>query len=74
MSGFPCKNNVSYYVPHGFDYREVLVKCGRTDLDGERAICDRCRNDAATMAVIERQERNIAADNQWAHSAGYGDY
>jgi len=69
-----CKNQVSYYVPRGFDVRETFVKCGNTDPHGERAICDDCASDPRKMATIKRQEENIAADNAWAHSAGWGDF
>ncbi len=69
-----CQNKVSYYVPHGWAARETLVKCGNTDPQGERAICDQCASNPAKMAMIKRQEENIAADNAWAHSAGWGDF
>lgn len=69
-----CKNKVSYYVPRGYDYREVFVKCGNTDVYGGRAICDDCANDKRKMAEIERQEANIRADNEWARSAGWGEF
>jgi hypothetical protein len=69
-----CNNDVSYYVPRGYDYREVKTRCGMTDIYGERAICDDCRNNKGKMADIERQERNIRADNDWARSAGWGEF
>ena len=69
-----CKNKVSYYVPHGYDYRESLVSCGNTDPHGGRAVCDKCASDPDNMREIERQEANIEADNWAAASAGYGDY
>ena len=39
-----CKNKVSYYVPHGYDYRESLVPCGDTDPHGGRAVSRRKPN------------------------------
>jgi hypothetical protein len=69
-----CDNQVSYYIPKGYDYREVFVKCGNTDYHGERAICDTCSQDPQTMQHIKNQEANIAADNAWAKSAGWGEY
>lgn len=74
-----CNNEVSYWIPSGCDYREVLTKCGNTDYHGARAICHECRQDANIMQDIERQEKNIAADNarelvNWARSSGYGEY
>lgn len=69
-----CDNFETYYIPRGYDYREVSTKCGNTKTDGSRAICDSCRNDKRRMAQIDRQEANIEADNAWARSAGWGEY
>lgn len=69
-----CDNYEVYYVPKGWDYKEVRTKCGNTKYDGSRAICDKCRNNAAEMRRIRRQEANIEVDNAWARSAGYGEY
>jgi len=69
-----CENNVSYYVPKGYDYREVFVKCGRTDHHGERAICQDCREDPDVMRDIDAHEETIRLDNQASHSAGWGDW
>ena len=76
-----CDNQVSYYIPKlrktialGYDYREVFVKCGNTDYHGERAICDTCHKNPIIMQRIKNQEANIAADNAWAKSAGWGEY
>jgi len=35
-----CDNKITYYVPKGFDYREHLVQCGRTDPFGGLALCE----------------------------------
>ncbi len=69
-----CKNEVTYYVPKGWDYKEVKTKCGNTDYNGERAICDECYNNKDKMRYIRQQEENIAADNAWAKSAGWGEF
>ena len=68
-----CDEQVSYFVPRGYDHREVFVKCGHTDPHGGRAICETCEVDPAEMAEIERQEENMAADNAWLRSAGWGE-
>ena len=68
-----CDNKVSYHVPSGYDYREVQVKCGNTSPDGSRATCDTCYSDPRTRAAIEAHEENVAADNAWLHSAGWGE-
>lgn len=69
-----CKNKVSYYLPHGYDYRESLVPCGNTDPHGDRAVCNKCASNPDIMREIQRQEANIKADNWAAASAGYGEY
>ena len=69
-----CENKVSYYVPRGYDYREVVVPCGRTDPHGNRALCDTCRKDPGKMSEAERLESIIKADNAAAASAGWGEY
>lgn len=69
-----CDNKVSYWVPRGYDYREVKVRCGLTNPHGGRAICDECAADANTMRAIERDERIIEADNQIAKMSGWGEY
>jgi hypothetical protein len=68
-----CKNKVSYYIPKGYDYKEVFVKCGNTDPYGNRAICDNCANDSMEMSRINQHEKNVAADNAWLASAGWGE-
>jgi hypothetical protein len=68
-----CENKVSYHVARGYGYREVFVKCGNTDPHGNRAICEKCRNNASEMEAIERHEENVAADNAWLKSAGWGE-
>ena len=69
-----CENKVSYYVPKGYDYREVLVTCGSTDPHGSRAVCDECSSNFAKMREIEAHEANVKADNETARMSGYGEY
>lgn len=69
-----CKNLVSYWVPKGWDYREVKTKCGNTDVYGERAICDECAADDGKMARILHQEALARADNETARACGWGEY
>ena len=68
-----CENKVSYHVPRGYDYREVFVKCGNTDPHGSRAICDKCASNPIIMSGINAHEANVAADNAWLKSAGWGE-
>ena len=68
-----CDNKVSYYVPRGYDYKETFVKCGNTDPQGSRAICETCEANMIIREAIERHEENMAADNAWLKSAGWGE-
>lgn len=69
-----CENFETYYIPRGYDYREVKTRCGNTKADGSRAICEQCAADPQTMREIEALERRTEADNAWSHSAGWGDW
>ena len=69
-----CDKMVDQYVPKGWDYVNRPVKCGNTLVTGDRAICDDCRADRGKMANIERQQANADADNEWARSAGWGEF
>jgi len=68
-----CKNTVTLYAPHGYDYRAYDIQCGNTDHNGDRAICDSCAANPNEMKRIEQHERNIDADNAWLRSAGWGE-
>ena len=68
-----CENKVSYHVPKGYDYKEEFVKCGNTDPDGNRAICEECASNPVIMRGIRQHEENVAADNAWLKSAGWGE-
>ena len=68
-----CNEKVSYFVPCGYDHREVFVKCGNTDPRGNRAVCEICEADPEEMAARKRHEENMAADNGWLRMAGWGE-
>jgi len=63
-----CNNQVTFYIPRGYDYREVNVKCGNTAPDGSRALCDDCPKDK-----YESHDKNVEAGNAWLRSAGWGE-
>jgi len=64
-----CNEKVSYFVPKGYDYKEVFVKCGDTNPFGGQALCNKCIDDPA----IKQQQENADADNAWLKSAGWGE-
>ena len=68
-----CNNKVSFHVPSGYDYREVFVKCGNTSPRGGRAVCSQCASSPRKVLDIANHEENVAADNAWLKSAGWGE-
>jgi|TARA_R110002051_G_scaffold251263_2_gene310646 hypothetical protein len=70
-----CNNEVSYMVEIGdsMQYRETMIRCGTTDIHGERCICDDCRNNPLIMRSIRNHQDNVDADNAWLRSAGWGE-
>jgi len=64
-----CTKKISYFVPKGYDYKEVFVKCGNTNPFGGQALCNKCIDDPA----IKQQQENADADNAWLKSAGWGE-
>lgn len=68
-----CDNQVLFYVTRGYGYRETSVTCGNTDPWGKRTVCETCGNDAQEMRRIRDHEENVAADNAWLASAGWGE-
>jgi len=69
-----CNNVFEQWVPKGYHGSLRPIKCGNTMYNGDRAVCDECLANKGRMAEINRQEANIKADNEWSHSAGWGDW
>lgn len=38
-----CGKAITVYVPRGYDYREITVKCGSTSPSGEPWLCEKCK-------------------------------
>lgn len=39
----PCNKKMTTWVPKGYDYKEVTVRCGNTRPDGDPYLCDACK-------------------------------
>lgn len=39
-----CANQVSQWVPRGYGYKEIKLKCGSTSMHGDQLLCDDCRD------------------------------
>lgn len=68
-----CQNKVIYFIARGYSHKEVEVQCGTTDPYGDRALCEKCENNAAARAAHDRIMANSEADNAWLASAGWGE-
>lgn len=40
-----CNNKIEQYVPRGYDYVAVTMKCGNTGIHGEPLFCESCEED-----------------------------
>lgn len=40
-----CNKKIEVYVPRGYDYKEITVKCGSTSPSGYPYFCDKCEKD-----------------------------
>jgi hypothetical protein len=71
-----CENEVSYMTEIGdsMQYRETMVRCGTTDPQGDRCICEECENDSNKLRAHRDHVANVEADNAWLRSAGYNEY
>ena len=58
-----CDNKVSFFVPRGFDYKEILVPCGRTDPFGGLALCEK----------HDRQRQQLLTNSDEPEDVGYQD-
>mgnify|MGYP003641834011 CR=1 FL=1 len=59
-----CDNKVSFQVPRGYDFSEVVRKCGDTDPFGGTAVCPTCARDPHVMQGIRNREENAEHD-EW---------
>ena len=71
-----CNNKASYFVPRGFATEEIITKCGSTaTIRGHvtTVFCEKCQDDPQVQAEHEARLAASEADNDWMHSAGWGD-
>lgn len=40
-----CGKEMSAFVPRGFDYKEIKVRCGNTSPDGNPFLCPSCEEE-----------------------------
>jgi hypothetical protein len=67
-----CDNKVSFQVTRGYDFSEVVVKCGNTGPhEGKTAVCPTCARDPHVMQGIRNREENAEYD-EWVLNGGEG--
>jgi len=68
-----CANKQDVVVQGRYDSKIIQFRCGDSDPQGDRVICDSCSNDPKERARIRRHQANSDADNAWLVSAGWGE-
>ncbi len=70
-----CKNEVSYDVEIGrtMRYREIFIRCGNTDRQGESEIGEECRcNQKILESQLIHQAKGVTENEGNAHG-GWGE-
>ena len=71
-----CDKEAFYYVPRGWDYKEIKTRCGSTTYQNGHVVtvfCADCENDSQVQAEHEARLEDSDADNAWLRSAGWGE-
>jgi hypothetical protein len=71
-----CNKEASYYVPRGYDYKEIKTTCGSTAYQNgyvTTVFCDDCLDDHQVQAEHETRLEAADEDNAWLRSAGWGE-
>lgn len=71
-----CDKEAFYYVPRGYDYKEIQTTCGSTTYQRGHVVtvfCADCENDEQVQAEHEARLEDSDADNAWLRSAGWGE-
>jgi len=53
-----CGKKMQEYVPSGWTYKEITVKCGNTSPDGNPWLCDKCEKIYANVNWRYEAEMN----------------
>lgn len=71
-----CDKEAFYYVPRGFDYKEIQTTCGSTTYQHGHVVtvfCADCENNEQVQAEHAARLEDSDADNAWLRSAGWGE-
>ena len=56
-----CGKDINVWIPSGFDYKEIPMKCGNTGLSGNPELCESCAEVHAGRNY--RREAEMAGEN-----------
>jgi hypothetical protein len=71
-----CDNKVSQYVPKGWDYVEVTLKCGNTSIHGTPLYCEQCEAKFAHRGYAAhecRHGRDMSHEGAFCGACEFGD-
>lgn len=54
----PCHKKMTAWVPSGWDYKEITVRCGNTRPDGFPYLCEECERKHANTDWRREAEEN----------------
>lgn len=57
-----CGKKMSVWVPRGYSYKEITVKCGNTSPQGTPYLCDKCEK---AHAGRDWRKEAIEAGETW---------
>lgn len=72
-----CENMVEQFVPSGYSYKTVLMKCGSTSIYGTPLYCEECEKTHEAKAPWEHEDSGEADSQPWdefAREYGYDGY
>ena len=53
-----CGTKIQTWIPKGFDYKEITVKCGNTSPSGDPYECDECHEKNAGISWRKLAQEN----------------
>lgn len=66
---FGCGEPTTVFVPRGYSFREVTVRCGSTAHDGGVNQCGACANKIGAQPLPEADEGDLEYDHR-VHGGG----
>jgi len=71
-----CDNKVSQWVPKGWDYVEVVLKCGNTSIRGTPLYCEECESEFHKRGYAAhecRHGKDMSHEGSFCSACEFGD-